>query len=318
MFRELVQLDILFMLDSISFLRVIKTGLTNFVRNSWLSMAATMVMTITLVIFSTLFLLFVMTNYSIKTIKNTVDISVYFKIGLAEDQIRNIQSGLSTDTRIKSVEYVSAVQAFEDFKTKHANDPLITQSLNELSENPLPATLHIKANQLEDYPQIAESLKQDSYANFVDKVNFEDNRVVIERLNKILQFIITFGLALAAIFALIAILVIYNTITLTIYNRKEEVEIMRLVGATNWYIRAPFLTESFLYSVFSTFITAGLFLPVFTKVVPAVTGYISPQAGEVFAGNLSSYLWMFLSLFVIAVVLSLSSTFFAIRKYLKI
>ncbi len=306
------------MFDSISFLRVIKTGLTNFVRNSWLSMAATMVMTITLVIFSTLFLLFVMTNYSIKTIKNTVDISVYFKIGLAEEQIRNIQDSLAADARIKSLEYVSAVQAFEDFKAKHANDQLITQSLNELSENPLPATLHIKAARLEDYPQIAESLKQDQYANFVDKVNFEDNRLVIERLNKILQFIITFGLALAVIFALIAILVIYNTITLTIYNRKEEVEIMRLVGATNWYIRAPFLTESFLYSILSTFITAGLFLPVFTKVVPAVIGYVSPQAGEVFAGSLTSYIWMFLALFAIAVVLSLSSTLLAIRKYLKI
>jgi uncharacterized membrane protein len=210
-----------FMFDSVSFLRAIKTGLTNFVRNLWLSMAATMVMTITLVILSTLFLLFVLTNYSIKTIQNTVDISVYFKIGLAEDQINNIKNQITQDQKVKEVSYVSAAQAFQDFKSKHENDPLITQSLNELTENPLPATLHIKANELQDYPAIAERLQTDQYANFIDKVNFEDNRLVIERLNKILKFIVTFGVVLVVIFALIAILVIYNTITLTFYMFDE-------------------------------------------------------------------------------------------------
>src|SRR6185437_2985231 len=131
------------MLDSLSFFRVIKTGITNFGRNLWLSLAATMVMTITLVIFSTLFLLFMLTNYSISTIKDTVDISVYFKIGLAEQQINSIKSDVQSDSRVKEVDYVSAQQAYDDFKAKHASDPLITQSLNELTENPLPATLHI-------------------------------------------------------------------------------------------------------------------------------------------------------------------------------
>src|SRR5581483_4862705 len=99
------------MFDSISSLRIIKNGFVNFWRNLWLSMAATMVMTITLVIFATLFLLFVLTNYSIKTIQNTVDISVYFKVGLAEEQIQKIQGDVQSDPRVKSVEYVSAIDA---------------------------------------------------------------------------------------------------------------------------------------------------------------------------------------------------------------
>lgn len=305
------------MFDSISSLRIIKTGFVNFWRNLWLSAAATMVMTITLVIFSTLFLLFVITNYSINTIRNTVDISVYFKIGLGEDQINNIKGELQTDNRVKEVSYVSATQAFEEFKAKHQNDPLITQSLNELTENPLPATMHIKANQLEDYPAIAGKLQSDQYKNFVDKVNFEDNRQIIERLNKVLRFIITFGFGLVVVFALIAVLVIFNTITLTIYNRKEEVEIMRLVGATNWYIRGPFLIESVLYSIFSTIITGALFIPVFTKVIPAITQYVSPQLGY-YGNHILNFGVLLLILFILALVLSLTSTFFAIRKYLKI
>ncbi len=305
------------MFDSISFLRVIKTGATNFVRNLWLSMAATMVMTITLVIFSTLFLLFVLTNYSIKTIQNTVDISVYFKIGLAEDQIKTIKTEISQDPKVKEVVYVSAVQAFEDFKAKHQDDQLITQSLNELNENPLPATLHIKAVNLEDYPAVAEKMQSEKYTNFVDKVNYEDNRVIIERLTKVLGFIITFGLALFAVFALIAVLVIYNTITLTIYNRKEEVEIMRLVGATNWYIRGPFLMESLMYSIFSTLITGMLFIPVFTKIIPAVTNYVSPNV-SLYNNSVFNYAYLLVILFGLSLVLSIGSTFLAVRKYLKI
>jgi len=305
------------MLDSISFFRVIKTGLTNFVRNLWLSMAATMVMTITLVIFSTLFLLFVLTSYSIHTIQNTVDISVYFKIGLAEQQINSIKTDVQGDPRVKQVTYVSAEQAFADFKDKHQSDPLITQSLNELTENPLPATLHVKTYNLDDYPAIAQKLQAPQYQDFIDKVNFEDNRVIIDRLSKILRFIITFGVGLVAVFAIIAILVIFNTITLTIYNRKEEVEIMRLVGATNWYIRGPFLTESILYSIFSTLLTLALLIPVVTKVLPKVTVYVNPAVAAA-NNSLFSYWYMALILFALALVLSTTTTLLAIRKYLKI
>ena len=305
------------MLDSLSFFRVIKSGLTNFGRNIWLSLAATMVMTITLVIFSTLFLLFMLTRYSISTIQNTVDVSVYFKIGLAEQQITKIENDIKADSRVKEVDYVSAIEAFNDFKSKHSNDPLITQSLNELTENPLPATLHIKAYNLDDYPAIAQKLEGNQYKDFIDKVNYEDNRLVIDRLNAILKFIITFGLALVAVFAIIAIAVIFNTIRLTIYNRKEEVEIMRLVGATNWYIRGPFLTESILYAILSTIITIGLFIPVFIKVVPKVTEYVNPNL-NIYGTSVANYFYLGLILFGLALCLSIISTLSAIRKYLKI
>lgn len=286
-------------------------------RNLWLSAAATMVMTITLVIFSTLFLLFAITNYSINSIQNTVDISVYFKNGLAEEKIQILQEELSGNDKIKSIKYTSASEAFENFKLKHEKDLLISQSINELTENPLPATFNIKAKNLEDYPQIAELLKQDKYVEVVDKVNFEDNRVIIDRLNRILKFIISFGVGLIAVFSLIAILVIFNTITLTIYNRKEEVEIMRLVGATNWYIRGPFLMESIMYAILASVFCSIIFLPVFLKILPKIAQYVSPQV-TLFSQNIFNYWYLVLSLFVISIVISVFSTMLAIRKYLKI
>ena len=305
------------MFDPISFLRVIKNGLINFGRNLWLSAAATMVMTITLVIFSTLFLLFALTNYSLKSIQNTVDVSVYLKIGLSEDKILSIEQDLKNNPKVKEVVYTSAAQAFEDFKTRHQNDALITQSLNEITENPLPATLNVKAYNLEDYPEISEQLSNPKYQDFIDKVNFEDNRTIIERLNKILKFIISFGIGLIAVFSLIAILVIFNTITLTIYNRKEEVEIMRLVGATNWYIRGPFLTESILYALCATVITALLFIPVFAKVLPKIALFVNPQV-TLFNQNIFNYWYLLLIILVISLILAVVSTMLAIRKYLRI
>jgi len=305
------------MLDSISFFRVIKTGLTNFVRNLWLSMAATMVMTITLVIFSTLFLLFVVTNYSIHTIQNTVKVSVYFKVGLTQEQIFKIQSDIQANPKVAEVDYISADQALADFKLLHADKPAIIASLNELDSNPLSAALHIKTYKLADFPEVSQNLQSGQYSDFIDSINYDDNRVIIDRLDKILRFIITFGIGLVVVFALIAILVIFNTITLTIYNRKEEVEIMRLVGATNWYIRGPFLTESIMYSIFSTLLTLALFIPVITKVLPKVTGFVNPAANS-FQTNLFNYWYMALILFALALFLSTTSTFLAIRKYLRI
>jgi cell division transport system permease protein len=304
-------------MESISFFRVIKTGFVNFWRNRWLSAAATMVMTITLVIFAVMFLMFAVTNYSISTFRNTVDISVYLKIGLAQQQIDKIKSDLEGDTRIKQVVYTSQQQAFDEFKARHANDPLITASLNELTENPLPATFNVKTYNLEDYPAVAQKLQSVDYQDFITKVNFEDNRAIIDRLGKILRFIVTFGAGLVAVFSVIAILVIFNTIALTIYNRKEEVEIMRLVGATNWYIRGPFLIESFLYAIGSTVLTALLFAPVFTNVLPKIALFVNPQL-TVFHQNLFNFWYLLLMLFVVSVILAFVSTMLAIRKYLKI
>lgn len=304
-------------MNTISLVRIWKSGFINFWRNIWLSVAATLVMTITLIILSVLVLLFIITNYSVSSIKERVDISAYFKTGVAESQILSIKREIEQDPKVKEVNYVSADEAFQEFKELHKEDQLIMDSLNELSENPLPATLQVKAITLEDYPIVAENLNNDKYKALIDKVNFEDNRAVIDRLNTILRFIITFGSILIIVFALIAILVIFNTITLTIYNRREEVEIMRLVGATNWYIRGPFMIEAALYSIAATIITSLLLIPVYSSLVPGINNYLNPGNND-FSTSFLSFPILILLMLAVSLFLSIFSTFLAIRKYLKI
>lgn len=299
---------------------VFKTGFVNFWRNLWLSAAATMVMTITLVIFAVLFLLFSLTSYSVATIKDTVDISVYFKAGTSDQQTTAITQDMQNDARVKSANFVSADQALQNFKNMNAQNPNIAASLNELTENPLPATLHVKAKNLSDYPAIVSTLQGSQYKDAIQSVNYQNDpkiQLAIDRLDKILRFTIIGGFVLILVFSLIAILVIFNTITLTIYNRREEVEIMRLVGATNWYIRGPFLMESLLYSLFAVVITGALLIPVFTNVLPGVARYINPSL-TLFNRNVFNFWYLLIMLAVASLILSLGSTMMALRKYLKI
>ncbi len=304
-------------LNFISFFRIVRAGVTNFRRNIWLAGASTLIMIVTLIILSVLSLLFVITNYSVKSIQERVDISAYFKIGLAESNVLSIRDELQKDPRVKEARYISAAEALRTFKEKHKNDDLILESVNELNENPLPATLQVKASNLEDYPAIAELLNSEKYDSAIDTINFEDNRVIIDRLNSLLRFIITFGLILMTVFFLIAILVIFNTIALTIYNRREEVEIMRLVGATNWYIRGPFIIEAMMYSLVATIVTSALLVPVYFNLLPKISNYLTP-GGDVFNGNWNTFIALVLAQLAVAFALSTISSLLAIRRYLKI
>jgi cell division transport system permease protein len=305
------------MRNLISLGRVIRNGATNFWRNRWLSAAATLIMVVTLVILSIMFLLFVITSYSVNSIRERVDISAYFKTGLSESQILSVKQDLESDPRVKEVNYVSSDQVLQNFKDRHADTPLLIDSIKELSENPFPATLQVKGNTLDDYPGIADKLKGDKYKTSIDKVNYEDNRTTIERLRVLLKFVVIGGIALVSVFSLIAILVIFNTITLTIYNRREEVEIMRLVGATNWYIRGPFIMESLMYSIVATIVTSALLIPFYIEVVPSINRYLNPGS-DIFGSNFISFPVLILLQLAIALLLSVVSSMLAIRRYLRI
>ncbi len=301
----------------ITLFRIIKNGARNLRRNLWLAGASTLIMTITLIILSVLTLMFIITSYSVRSIQQRVDISAYFKADVSEAKVLTIRDEIKKDGRIKEVNYVSSDQAQAAFKEKHRGDQLIIDSLGELTTNPFPPTLQIKATNLEDFPAIAQELNSDKYKSVIQEVNFEDNRVIIERLNSLLKFIVTFGLILMVVFCLIAILVMFNTIALTIYNRREEVEIMRLVGATNWYIRGPFMVEAFMYSIIAAIVTSALLIPIYFTMLPKISNYLTP--GEnIFNGDIAVFIGVVIVQLGIAFLLSAVSSLLAMRKYLRI
>lgn len=314
-------------MNSIIFFRLIRNGLVNFWRHIWLSTAATLVMVITLVMLSILLIVYGVTNYSLKNLQQRVDMSVYFKTTAPESQVEIVAKDVKNNPKVKEVTLITAEEGLKIFKDRHQGDQTILQSLEELGDNPIPATLQIKAQTLEDYPEIASFLEADKYQSVINRVNFEDNRKVIDRLNKLVKVIVGTGLIIAAIFVFAAVLVIFNTFALTIYNRREEIEIMRLVGATNWYIRGPFIIEAIIYSLVASLVSAVLFFPVFLKAIPQIISFIAPQfqtvsalnpGGQILIPPSSNFWFLVIAQFAFAAILSIISSMLAMRRYLKI
>jgi cell division transport system permease protein len=276
-------------------------------------------MTITLFIISTILVLYTLTSISLNNIKDRVGITAYFNQTTSEKEILNIKDELALTPQIKDIQYVPKALAKDKFIEAHKDDPLLIETLNEFSanDNPLPASLTIKANQLSDYGTIsgASVLRSDRFVSYFSKIR--DNSKVIDKLNNITNAITKGGIALTAVFVIVTIMVMFNTIRLTIYNRREEVEIMRLVGATNWYIRGPFIIEGLMYGLLAMIISSAIMLLLLFLLSSRVEQFLSLQA---FGGSLISILaWKILAVnFIIGLLLGMLGSSIAIRRYLRV
>lgn len=295
--------------------RTFKEGFQNFVRNGWLSVATITILTVSLYLISLTFMIGVTANLLLKNVQEKINISIYFKPSMEEEAITNIKNKISGFKEIKSVEYVSKEQALQEFLQIGNNDPAIKQALDEIGENPLLASLVIKANQVEQYDTINQAIENSDFRDDVSRINYEKNKIIIERLNKIIKFSKEIGLILGLIFVLIAILITFNAIRITIYSHKQEFEIERLVGASNLYIRMPFVFEGFLYGISASIVSAVLLL-ITAKVLSKFTEKAIDQ-GNLMSVYLANFWPIFGILVVLGVFLGVISSFIAIRRYLK-
>ena len=247
--------------------RVIKSGFINFFRNGFVSLAAVLMMSITL--FATGSLLFsgALLDKSLNELKEKVDVNVYFVITAEESAILALKSALEGLPEVAEVTYTSREEALERFKERHENDQLTLQALEELEENPLGANLSIKAKETSQYEGIANYLESQSAlsiseTNIIDKVNYFQNKTAIDKLTQIVDESEKSNLLKTILLVLVSVLITFNTIRLAIYNSREEIKVMKLVGANNWYVQGPFITTGIMYGVFSAILTLALFYPV--------------------------------------------------------
>lgn len=296
--------------------RIMRSGWINFRRNSFMSFGATGVMALALLVLSGLFVLNFFTSQTVDFLDEKVDISVYFQNDAKEDQIFKIKSDLEELKNIKTVGYISQIQALEDFKNRHQEDQLIQDSIAELESNPLQASLSIKAVDPSQYASIAQFLEKSSLKNVIDKISFYENEGAINRIQGISRSLSRGGLGVTLLLALVAVLVTFNTIRLTIYNKKPEIEIMKLVGATNWHVRGPFLVEGGLYGLFASLITLAIFYPATYFVSNKLLSF-APDINLFahFFGNLGQMLFVIVGS---GLALGVLSSLIAIRRHLKV
>lgn len=301
--------------------RIFKAGFFNFWRNGTVSLASVLVMMVTLVVIGLISFSGAILDTSLAELRDKIDINVTFVPTASETDVLAIKQTVETLPEVLLVTYVSRDEALTAFKERHKNDQSILSALDELNENPLGATLNIKARDPSQYASVAQFLQSDNALSqkgitLIDKVNYFENKAAIDRLTSIIASADKLGFALTIILAIISMLIAFNTIRLSIYISKDEISVMRLVGASMSYIQGPFIVVGIIYGVVAGIITLILFLPLTYSLGSATESFF--VGFNIFSYYLHHFLEMALIILVSGILIGGVSSILAIRKYLKV
>ena len=302
--------------------RIFRAGFLNFWRNGFVTLASVLVMTVTLFVLGSLVLTGVILNSTLTELKSKVDMNIYFATEASEEKITELQKALETQPQVDVVTYISRDDALAQFRERHKNDELTLQALDELGDNPLGAVLNVRAKDTTQYEALAKFVSDyptvTASPSILDKINYFDERqrIAIDRLTRVTDSGNKIGFALIILLGLITIAITFNTIRLVIYTSRDEISVMRLVGADQMYIRAPFMVEGVLYGLVSGMVTLILFYP--------FTYWLGSATENFFGGiNIFSYYVTHFPLFFLliigtGVILGAISSFLAVRRYLSV
>ena len=298
-----------------------RAGFLSFWRNGFVSLSSILVVTVTLFTIIALIFTNVILEGVLADFKTKVDVNVYFITTAQETDILQMKSTLEKQAEVASVTYVSRDQAIAEFKEKHKDDYLTLQALNEIGDNPLGARLNIIAKDPSQYEGIAKKIEDQGTlisggTKIIDKINFNQNKDIIDRLSKIIAGTKQFGYTFALVLVCTSLLITFNTIRLIIYMTREEISVMRLVGASSMYVRGPFVVGGMIYGIVSALFAMLLFYP--------ITLWLSSTTRDFFGGvNLYTYyienfFQILIIILVVGMLLGAISSFLAVRKYLKV
>ncbi len=278
-------------------------------------------MTVALFVVGTTMIASVFLDSSLQSIKDKVDVNVYFNADAPESDIFLMKRGIEALPEVKQVTYISRDQAIQNFKDRHQNDYLMTQALDELVDNPLGAILNIKAKDTAQYEAIAKHIKGEQEAagpggNLIYNVNYSKNKVVIDKLTAITAGVERVSVAILLLLVAIAIVITFNTIRLAIYISREEIAIMRLVGANNTFVRGPFIVEGAMYGMVSAIVATALFYPVTLWLKGATQDFYGGI--DLFYYYIANLNQIFLVLLGVGMTLGIISSYLAVRRYLKV
>jgi cell division transport system permease protein len=300
--------------------RILNSGWTNFFRNGFVSLSSVTIMTITLSIIASVIFMGAFFNFMLSQVKDKVDVNVYFVTTATEDDINSVKKSLEALPEVSEVAYVSREDALAAFKEKRKNDQFTMQALEELGENPLEASLNIKAKETSQYEGIANFLSNPNLIsndgkNIVDKVNYNQNKLVIDRMTTVVNSAQTIALWFTVLFVLISIIIVFNTIKLSIFISKDEISVMKLVGASHGYVRGPFIVSGVLCGLISSVITIFVFIFLFLWLNKYSTDYF---AGFSFLKYFAiHFIMVFFTIVGSGIVLGSAASYLAVRRYLK-
>ncbi len=298
------------------FMKIIKSGFDIFQQEKLITLVSLGTTIIVALFIWAGFLSFYFFNQMINYLQERLDFSVYFKPGILREEISKIQKILQNFPGVTEVSLITQEEALEKFKKEAKTNPVISRALAELNINPLVDYLIIRAEQPETYPKVIEYLEKSPYKAYIDYISYYANQRVIERIislsNKIRAIISLFVLLIL----ILTTLIIFNVVLVSIYSQKENIEVLRLIGASNFFIRGPFLVYSFLFTFLGyLFFLVGLifFFEKTANFWPSLISNFQPISFLFDNFFLLNGLAFFIILFI-----NWLGTFLALEKYLKI
>ena len=306
----------------ITFLRMCRYGVNNFSRNAWLTIAATAIMTITLlVVFVTLAARNVLLD-TVAEIRDKVDMSIYVKTDTSDEDIKKIEGGLrALKKSVRDVHYISPQEARENFAQANSGDAGTLNALNEAT-NEFPGTFRIspvdinKTDELRHYvetdPTVKADIDPDRAPSFAG-----DRRTAIENIGRWVSFAERAGLVASVVFIAISSLIVFNTIRMAIFNRRDEIQMMKLIGADRNFIRGPFVVEAVVYGFIAAVIATALGVGLLFASQETLLNY-----GIIIDGTLklvTVYIGVvLLAMVFLGALIGVISSLLATRRYLKI
>lgn len=303
----------------VQLLRILQAGSRNFMRNLWLSTAATAVMTVTLAVVLFSYVSNSALTSTIKNVTDKIDVSIFLKDSATPDQINTLKATLSSDPNVQSISFKTKLDALAEYRKQHAGDPIQLNAINE-TDNPLPASIQIKAKDPKKLDSIIAIVNQPANKELLDPEappTYTGNRKdTIDRIVRFSNFFTSTGLVMSIIFLIISTLIIFNTIRMAIFTRRDEIEIMKLVGATKWFIRGPFLFEAALYGIIAAIIASTLTYAILLTGGPKLSGYINVQGIIELFRNYP--LLVIGGEMLIGMIIGIFSSLLAMGRYLKL
>jgi len=301
--------------------RVLTGGAKSFMRSGVVSFATVLIMTVTLIIVGSLVFLSAILGNTLTAIKDKVDVNVYFVTSAEETDIISVRKKLESLPDVASVTYTSREQALANFRERHGNDELTLQALDELGENPLGASLAVKANNTSQYEGIVKFLSDDPSISpasgpIIDRINYYQNKTVIDRLSAAITTTERAGIAIVILFAIASLIIAFTTVRLAIYTARDEIAVMRLVGASNMYIRGPFIVAGVMSGVLASLLALLFFYPATWYAGTALSAWLG--GFNLFSYYLDNFALIFLVLVGSGLLIGALASFLAVRRYLSV
>lgn len=300
--------------------RIFNYGAKNMFRNLWLSVAAIAVMFVALTIILTTVILNVTANNAIAELSKNLKVSIYLRDGTTDEQRQALEREIVTQDYVEGVDYISKEVAQERFTASFRNDQQLLEGLSLIGQNTLPASLEVSVKDLDRLKDVEAVAKQQKFNEYVDSITLgrTDARRTIDRAASAQKFITSASVFAAAVFTVISILIIFNTIRIAIYTRNEEIRNMKLIGATPGFIRGPFLVETSLYGIIAGVLSVCAVYSLLISVGSKLASQAEFSETYAFFTSTTTILGAFFATIFAGILVGIFSSALAMEKYLKL